>query len=122
MTTSESKPGERVADVRFDDDTMSVDLADGRTITVPLAWYPRLLDATPAGGMVHACVAMLLADRKTMPTQARAWHPAYLRTEIRLGISKELGARLTNGYYDDDILGNLELKPNRYQETELPIN
>ena len=48
MTTSQPKPGERVADVRFDDDTMSVDLADGRTITVPLAWYPRLLDATPA--------------------------------------------------------------------------
>ncbi len=47
MTTSAPKPGERVADVRFDDDTMSVDLADGRTITVPLAWFPRLQDATP---------------------------------------------------------------------------
>jgi len=44
---SDPKPGERVVDVRFDDDTLSVDLADGRTITVPLAWYPRLLDATP---------------------------------------------------------------------------
>ena len=39
---------ERVRDVRFDDATMSVELMDGRTITVPLAWYPRLLDATPA--------------------------------------------------------------------------
>ncbi len=48
MTTSVPKPGERVSDVRFDDDTLSVDLADGRTITVPLAWYPRLLNATPA--------------------------------------------------------------------------
>ena len=48
MTTSPPKPGERVVDVRFNDDTLSVDLADGRTITVPLAWYPRLLDATPA--------------------------------------------------------------------------
>ena len=48
MTTSGPKPGERVAGVRFDDDTLSVDLADGRTITAPLAWYPRLLDATPA--------------------------------------------------------------------------
>ena len=47
MTTSAPKPGERVVDLRFDDDTLSVDLADGRTITVPLAWYPRLLDATP---------------------------------------------------------------------------
>ena len=31
---------------RFTDDTMSVDLDDGRTITVPLAWYPRLSHAT----------------------------------------------------------------------------
>ena len=38
---------ERVADVRFTDDTLSVDLKDGRTISVPLAWYPRLLDASP---------------------------------------------------------------------------
>jgi len=37
---------ERVKDVRFTDDTMSVDLFDGRTITVPLVWYPRLLNAT----------------------------------------------------------------------------
>jgi len=27
-------------------DTLHVDLADGRTISVPLAWYPRLLHAT----------------------------------------------------------------------------
>ncbi|HEV2569790.1 DUF2442 domain-containing protein [Sphingomonas sp.] len=31
--------------VSFDEDTMSVQLDDGRTITVPLAWYPRLLGA-----------------------------------------------------------------------------
>jgi hypothetical protein len=34
--------------VRFDDDTMWVDLSDGRTLGVPLAWFPRLLSATPA--------------------------------------------------------------------------
>jgi hypothetical protein len=28
-------------------DTLAVDLSDGRTISVPLAWYPRLLHATP---------------------------------------------------------------------------
>jgi len=33
--------------VRFDEDTMWVSLADGRTIAVPLAWFPRLLEATP---------------------------------------------------------------------------
>jgi hypothetical protein len=29
--------------VKFDTDCMWVDLADGRTIGVPLAWFPRLL-------------------------------------------------------------------------------
>ena len=32
--------------VRFDEHTMWVDLADGRTIGVPLAWFPRLLNAS----------------------------------------------------------------------------
>lgn len=39
---------ERVKDVHISEDTLSVDLMDGRTITVPLAWYPRLLHAKPA--------------------------------------------------------------------------
>jgi hypothetical protein len=34
--------------VRFDEHTMWVDLTDGRTLGVPLAWFPRLLNATPA--------------------------------------------------------------------------
>ena len=34
--------------VRFDTDTMWVELSDGRTLGVPLAWFPRLLHATPA--------------------------------------------------------------------------
>ena len=38
----------RVRDVVISDDEVSVALMDGRTITVPLAWYPRLADATPA--------------------------------------------------------------------------
>ena len=33
--------------VRFDENSMWVDLADGRIIAVPLAWFPRLLHATP---------------------------------------------------------------------------
>ena len=41
-------PGERIENVRFQNDRMSVDLVDGRTITVPLAWYPRLRGATAA--------------------------------------------------------------------------
>jgi hypothetical protein len=47
MQASEIKPGERVKNVSFTEDTLAVDLIDGRIIVVPLAWYPRLLDATP---------------------------------------------------------------------------
>jgi len=32
----------------FADDELTCELADGRTITVPLSWYPRLLRATEA--------------------------------------------------------------------------
>ena len=34
--------------VAVSDDTLSVELADGRTIAAPLAWYPRLVHATAA--------------------------------------------------------------------------
>ncbi len=33
--------------LRFDEDTMWVQLADGRIIGVPLAWFPRLLHTSP---------------------------------------------------------------------------
>ena len=35
------------AGVTVTEDTLTLDLADGRTISVPLAWYPRLLHGTP---------------------------------------------------------------------------
>ncbi|USU11130.1 DUF2442 domain-containing protein [Sphingomonadaceae bacterium OTU29THOMA1] len=47
MNISARITDERVLDVRFDDASLIVDLMDGRTISVPLAWYPRLLHATP---------------------------------------------------------------------------
>lgn len=34
--------------VRFDEDSMWVELSDGRTLGVPLAWFPRLRKARPA--------------------------------------------------------------------------
>jgi hypothetical protein len=36
----------RAEDVRITNDTLIVDLSDGRTISVPLEWFPRLLHAT----------------------------------------------------------------------------
>lgn len=46
MTTSDTRAGDMITGVEFTDDTMRVDLADGRSITVPLASYPTLLHAT----------------------------------------------------------------------------
>lgn len=47
MNISAKVTDERVLDVRFDDHSLIVDLMDGRTISAPLAWYPRLANATP---------------------------------------------------------------------------
>jgi len=47
MRTSEPRAGEKIKAVRIDEDALTVDLADGRTVITPLAWYPRLLHATP---------------------------------------------------------------------------
>jgi hypothetical protein len=37
-----ANPGERVTNVATTDDNLIIELADRRTISVPLAWYPRL--------------------------------------------------------------------------------
>ena len=56
-------PDIRVRTVAVTDDELIVGLMDGRTIAAPLAWFPRLLNATPeqrnhwqpagAGGGIH---------------------------------------------------------------------
>ena len=38
----------RVVNVTINDDTLSADLEDGRTVSVPIGWYPRLAHGTPA--------------------------------------------------------------------------
>lgn len=47
MSSSAIRADERVKGVVCSDDALSVELMDGRTISVPLAWFPRLLHATP---------------------------------------------------------------------------
>lgn len=78
--------------VSVGEDALVVDLADGRTITVPLAWFPRLAHGTPleranwrlieAGEGIHwpdldedISVESLLAGRRSGETQAslRRW-------------------------------------------------
>lgn len=49
MTTSGNELIGAVAQtVSVSDEALVADLADGRTITVPLAWFPRLAHGTPA--------------------------------------------------------------------------
>jgi hypothetical protein len=48
MSFSAAVADERVLSVDLTDDALSISLRDGRVITVPLAWYPRLLNATAA--------------------------------------------------------------------------
>ena len=47
MNISAKVTDERVLEVRFDEHSLIVDMMDGRTISAPLAWYPRLLNASP---------------------------------------------------------------------------
>jgi hypothetical protein len=37
----------KIVDVQVTDDTLTVNLADGRTVSVPVEWYPRLAHGTP---------------------------------------------------------------------------
>ena len=47
MGTLALSADERIRDVRFSEHSLTVDLMDGRTISVPLEWYPRLAAASP---------------------------------------------------------------------------
>jgi hypothetical protein len=51
MSTLVAEP--LAAHLRFDADTMWVELADGRCLGVPLAYFPRLLRATPSERTRH---------------------------------------------------------------------
>ena len=46
MSTSAIKFEPRAVDVSVSDDTLRVRLADGREVSVPLAWFPRLLSGS----------------------------------------------------------------------------
>ncbi len=47
MSTSAERAEALAVDVSCTDDTLTVVLSDGRVISAPLVWFPRLVDATP---------------------------------------------------------------------------
>lgn len=47
MPSSLPSTDPRAYDVRFEQEELVVNLVDGRRVSVPLAWFPRLLHATP---------------------------------------------------------------------------
>jgi len=47
MSTTPERSEALAVDIHFTVDQMSVRLSDGRVLTVPLAWYPRLANAAP---------------------------------------------------------------------------
>ena len=49
--------------VRFDDDSLWVELDDGRRIAVPLAWFPRLLAASPTIVQIDPQAVVIEAHR-----------------------------------------------------------
>ena len=46
MSTSAVETNPLAQDVEFTDDDLIVSLVDGRKVTVPLVWFPRLSNAT----------------------------------------------------------------------------
>ena len=48
MSSSVVEANPRAQQVQVTEDELTVSLADGRRVSVPLAWFPRLLHATPA--------------------------------------------------------------------------
>jgi len=93
MSSSPTKTGEALAqDVRVTDKELIVTLVDGRTVSAPVSWYPRVLNGTPAernnyrligrGEGIHwpeldedLCVDDLLAGRQSGETEdsLRRW-------------------------------------------------
>jgi hypothetical protein len=48
MSSSPAETTPRARDVSFSESELTVSLADGRRISMPLAWFPRLLHASAA--------------------------------------------------------------------------
>lgn len=56
MSTSAIRLESRAIEVVVSDDSLRVRLADGREVSVPLAWFPRLLNASPEARNKHRLI------------------------------------------------------------------
>jgi uncharacterized protein DUF2442 len=102
MSTLAEKTEALAVEVSCSAHTLNVNLADGRTISVPLAWFPRLLEATPAqraeweligGGIgIHwetidedVSVASLLQPENFIRLPSKPMHPAREKRRASVG-------------------------------------
>ncbi len=123
MTFSAAAADERVLDVTVGDDALSVSLRDGRVISVPLAWYPRLLNATPAqrnnwkiaGGGYGIHWPDVDEDLSTEGLLRGAPAPKELRT-VAVGLKLDLSKQeqqilklILQGYTNKEIAGQLQV-------------
>jgi hypothetical protein len=100
MTTLVSSKTVLIEKVRVTDDTLIVDFDDGRSVSLPLAWYPRLQHGTPkernawrlngAGRGVH-CADGLLAGRKSGESEAS--FQRWLHGRGKQGVRREKPSR-----------------------------
>ena len=77
-------------DVTVTEDTLTAELSDGRTISVPLAWYPRLVHATEEERATGVSSAEARASTGPTWTRMSAWrgclragHPARARRSLQ---------------------------------------
>src|SRR5882757_7678592 len=120
MSTSGTELREALAQsVNVSDDALSVDLADGRTITAPLAWFPRLSNGEPAernhwrliarGQGIHCRICMKTSVSKaSLPAEdlARANNPSgggSNRVRRRKGNQDSPGALLEEAWMPDRL-------------------
>lgn len=75
----------RALAVSITDDSLVVDLVDGRTVSVPLAWYPRLVHGTPEERSEFSLIGdgtgihwPRLDEDISVEGSSRAFHPASL--------------------------------------------
>ena len=128
--TSSGLAAATAKDVRLTDHTLTVELNDGRSVSVPLAWYPRLAHSRPAerrcweligaGIGIHwpdldedvSVEALLLGERSGESEESlRRWRAARQRpANKRLTVEAEIdSSTLWTGESDRDT--HLECRP-----------